>query len=93
MCNSRRTIISNTRNVVNEVLKISEYYTIVFCVRCWFQPFSLRFQSGADPGGGAISPINTYESNFIYHNFIQFGKQHWRYKASWCRQLFCHSML
>jgi len=23
----------------------------------------------------------TYESNFIHHDFVQFGKQHWRSKA------------
>jgi len=30
---------------------------------------------------GAIAPPKTYESNFFYHDFVQFGKQHWRYKA------------
>jgi len=38
---------------------------------------------GADPGGaiGAIASPKTYESNFIHHDFVQFGKQHSRYKA------------
>jgi len=38
---------------------------------------------GVDPGGaiGAIAPPKTYESNFFLHDFVQFGKQHMRYKA------------
>jgi len=31
--------------------------------------------------GGAITSTRTYESNFIHHDFVQFGKQHLRYKA------------
>jgi len=33
-------------------------------------------------GGGAIGAIvlpKTYGSNFIHHDSLQFGKQHWRY--------------
>jgi len=30
---------------------------------------------------GAIAFPRTYESNFIHHDFVQFGKQHSRYKA------------
>jgi len=30
---------------------------------------------------GAIAPPKTYESNFIHHDFVQFGKQHSRYKV------------
>ena len=32
--------------------------------------------AGANPKGaiGAIAPPNTYESNFIHHNFVQIGK-------------------
>jgi len=40
---------------------------------------------GADPEGGAIgeiAPRKTYESNFMHHNFVQFGKNHSRYEAS-----------
>jgi len=38
--------------------------------------------AGADPRGvGAIAPPKTYESNFCLHDFVQFGKQHWRHKA------------
>ena len=29
----------------------------------------------------AIAPSDTYESNFIHHSFVQFGKEHSRYKA------------
>jgi len=29
---------------------------------------------------GAISPPETYETNFIHHDFVQFGKQHSRCK-------------
>jgi len=28
---------------------------------------------------GAIAPLKTYESNFIRHDFVQFGKQHSRF--------------
>jgi len=30
---------------------------------------------------GAIAAPKTYESNFIHHNFLQFGKLHLRHKA------------
>ena len=30
---------------------------------------------------GAIAPTKTYESNFIHHDFVQFGKQHSQFKA------------
>jgi len=43
----------------------------------------LHLRPGAHSGGsiGAVVPHTTYESSFIRHNFIQFGKQHSRYKA------------
>jgi len=28
---------------------------------------------------GAIAPLKIYESNFIHHDFVQFGKQHSRF--------------
>ena len=31
---------------------------------------------------GAIAPSKTYKSYFICYNFVQFGKQHSRYKAN-----------
>ena len=39
--------------------------------------------SGANPGGAtaAAAPPKTYESNCFHHDFVQFGKQHLRYKA------------
>jgi len=30
---------------------------------------------------GAIAPPKTHESNFIYHDFVQFGKQLSRYRV------------
>jgi len=30
---------------------------------------------------GGDYPTKTYESNFIHHNFVQFGKQHLRHEA------------
>ena len=30
---------------------------------------------------GAIAPPKTYESNFILHDFVQFGKQNSQFKA------------
>jgi len=35
---------------------------------------------GGSKGGGDLPP-KTYESNSIHHDFVQFGKQHSRYKA------------
>ena len=42
-----------------------------------------KLKQGRIQGGriGAIAPPKTYESNFIHHNFVQFGKQPSRYKA------------
>jgi len=40
--------------------------------------------------GGEIASPKTYESNFIYHYFLQFGKEHSRYKAI-LSAIFCHS--
>jgi len=37
-----------------------------------------RIQRGAI---GAIAHPKTYESDFIHHDFVKFGKQHLRYKA------------
>jgi len=38
--------------------------------------------SGRSRGGDRPDrPLKTYESNFIHHDFAQFGKQHSRYKA------------
>jgi len=34
--------------------------------------FSNHMQAGTDPGG-TIAPTKTYESNFIHHDFVQFG--------------------
>jgi len=30
---------------------------------------------------GGDRPLKTYESNFIHHDFVQFGRQHSRFKA------------
>jgi len=40
---------------------------------------------------GAIVPPKTYESNFIHHGFVQFGKRSIHYLRPFCRPLFCHS--
>jgi len=46
----------------------------------------------AHPGGwlGWSTHPKTYESNFIRHDFVQFGKQHSRFKAIF-PLFFCHS--
>ena len=36
---------------------------------------------GKDLEGSIAPPPETYESIFIRHDFVQFGKQHSRYKA------------
>jgi len=51
---------------------------------------SVEHQSGTDPRG-SDRPPKTYESNFIHHDFEQFGKQHSRYKAILPLELFHHS--
>jgi len=28
-----------------------------------------------------MDPLKTYESNFIHHDFVQFGKEHSQYEA------------
>ena len=45
--------------------------------------FSCPFCAGADTEGGdwGHRPLKTGESNLIHHDFVQFGKQHSRYKA------------
>jgi len=37
-----------------------------------------RIQGG---DGWGDRPPKTYESNFVHHDFVQFGKQHSRYKV------------
>jgi len=39
-----------------------------------------QIDAGADPGG-AIAPPKIYERIVFHHDFVQFGKQHSRYKA------------
>jgi len=48
-------------------------------------------EAGADPEGVTASP-KTCKSYFIHHDFVQFGKQHSRYKAI-LYQLFGHSIV
>jgi len=45
--------------------------------------YFVQSSAGADSRGAiaAIIPPKRYESNFIHHDFVQFGKQHSRYKA------------
>ena len=42
-----------------------------------------QIQPGGDTSGSdwGDRPPKTYERNFIQHDFLQFGKQHSRYKA------------
>jgi len=53
----------------------------IFPVSSW-SGFSV--QSGAIQRGamGAVALPTTYESNFIHHDFVQFGKQNSQYKAN-----------
>jgi len=39
------------------------------------------FWGGSKGEIGAIASPIIYESNFIHHDFLQFGKQHSRYKV------------
>jgi len=67
----------------NEVERVKRFMNVhLHCIRG-------RIQGGAI-GAIAIAPPKTYESNFIHHNFEQFGKQHSRYQAI-LPSVFCHS--
>ena len=46
--------------------------------RVWFPSDPRR--GGSRGTIGWIAPPKTYENNFVRHDFVQFGKQHWRYK-------------
>jgi len=47
---------------------------VVNCFGPIFYPVcNTSSESGTDPGG-TIAPPKTYQSNFIHHNFVQFGK-------------------
>jgi len=53
-----------------------------FDIVCISRVTSCVSTSAVNPGGGrAIVPRKTYESNIFHHDFVQFGKQHSRYKA------------
>jgi len=39
------------------------------------------YRGGSRGGDWGDRPSKTYESNFIHHDFLQFGKPHSRYKA------------
>jgi len=80
-CNARVADISYPRIVSGSSYVIQ---------KSWFISSHLHSGSGSDPGVGAIGATKTYESNFIHHDFLQFGKQHSRYKAI-LSSIFCHS--
>ena len=42
---------------------------------------------------GAIAPTKTYESNFIHHDFVQFGKQHSQNKGLFAVHCFVTAVL
>jgi len=56
---------------------------------CFLKTSEWRFIIRSEARGaiGAIVPPKTYESYFIHHEFVQFRKQHSRYKT------FCHALL
>jgi len=59
----------------------------LFCAVVRPRPISQTYGTvrtrGRSSGGdwGDRPPPKTYESNFIHHDFVQFGKQHSQYKA------------
>jgi len=57
-------------DVLHSLLPLGGVYLIPVCH---------VFTTGAYPGGDL--PPKSYESNFIHHDFLQFEKQHLRYKA------------
>jgi len=40
-----------------------------------------QLNGGSRGSIGAIDPPKTYKTSFFHHDFVQFGKQHARYKA------------
>ena len=52
-------------------------------INCQYRRIDLSCTSGVDQGIGRLerSPTPPYGSNFIHHNFVQFGKQHSRHKG------------
>jgi len=67
-------------------MKPIKYFPLIkHCHQIIFLFFLLNcyLVTGANPGKavGAIVPPKTYESKFIHDDFVQFGKQHSRYKA------------
>jgi len=63
----------------------NDYYKIIRCLvqrmgakRLFWRHPPANQMHGSIQGG---DPPKTYESNFIHHVFVQFGKQHSRYKA------------
>jgi len=65
--------------------------TIDIAPRKYISSLRLYLLAGTDPGGSWCDlPPKTCESNLIHHDFVQFGKQHSRYKDI-CRPLFCRS--
>jgi len=43
--------------------------------------YYIAYRGGSKGGDWGDRPPKTYESNFFHHDFVQFGKQHSRYKA------------
>ena len=46
-------------------------------IQCSMQFRHQLHTTGADPGGGRLglsTPPKTYKSNFLHHDFVQFGK-------------------
>ena len=60
-----------------QILVKSSHPNIIGWIRsCIF--VQLKYPGGRTDPGGDNCPPKTYESNFIHHDFGQFGKQHSR---------------
>jgi len=55
----------------------------------WENP-TVGARSGSSGGDWDDRPPKSFDSNFLHDNFVEFGKQHSRYKAIF-PPLFCHT--
>jgi len=87
----RQATYTPIQNIAATLIETSQLHVSIM-------PQERLAQGGSREGAiGAIAPPKTYESMFIHHNLLQFGKQHSRYKPilssivlwqQWCEVYF-----
>ena len=79
----RFSVQTNLKNIKVLMNSVAGHKTVV-------RKLAYRPCTGADPGRGDCPRYNLPQWLFNQY-FLQFGKQHSRYKAMVCRPLFCHN--